>query len=201
MALVRAERMASDSTSRQDTASARRSRRRYPLPCAPTPRWPRRPTRRGAMPAGGRPWWRPAAADAGASLQRSPIVTVERARPDRAPPAPLGLSTRPPSRAGRPPVRPLRRWRARRPCPRAEVRVAVDDALVTRSRVVPGTAVTMARSSPTSALNRLDLPTLGARPRRPVAVAQPPRPSRRRPSAPRSSRIGESRGHRSRSMK
>ena len=32
----------------------------------------------------------------------------------------------------------------------------------TRSRVVPGTSVTIARAVPTSALNRLDLPTLGS---------------------------------------
>ena len=33
-----------------------------------------------------------------------------------------------------------------------------------RSRVVPGTAVTIARSSPTSAFNMLDFPTLGSPP-------------------------------------
>ena len=32
---------------------------------------------------------------------------------------------------------------------------------VTKSRVVPGAAVTMARLAPTSALNKLDLPTFG----------------------------------------
>jgi hypothetical protein len=32
---------------------------------------------------------------------------------------------------------------------------------VTRSRVVPGTSVTIARSAPSSALKRLDLPVFG----------------------------------------
>ena len=55
---------------------------------------------------------------------------------------------------------------------------------VTRSRVVPGTSVTMARSAPTSALNRLDLPTLG---RPAITTVAPSRIKRPR------ARVGEQR--------
>ncbi len=52
---------------------------------------------------------------------------------------------------------------------------------VSTSRVVPGTAVTIARAAPASALNKLDLPAFG-RPTmttsRPSRSTRPARPSR-----------------------
>ena len=61
-------------------------------------------------------------------------------------------------------LRPRSRRRAsRRPAVSTSVigRPPMSTRSVSRSRVVPGTSVTIARAAPTSALNRLDLPAFG----------------------------------------
>ena len=57
---------------------------------------------------------------------------------------------------------------------------------VTRSRVVPGMSVTMARDAPASALNKLDFPTFG---RPTIAICKPSRTSRPRRAPVRSVRV------------
>ena len=83
---------------------------------------------------------------------------------------------------------PLRRRRrvSRRPAVSTSVtrRPSRSTISVTRSRVVPGTSVTIARDAPTSALNRLDLPTFGWPT---IATCSPSRTSRPR------ARVGEQR--------
>ena len=58
---------------------------------------------------------------------------------------------------------------------------SISTTSVTRSRVVPGTSVTIARDAPTSALNRLDLPTFGSPT---IATCSPSRTSRPRRASP-----------------
>ena len=84
-------------------------------------------------------------------------------------------------------ARRLRPRRSRRSSRRPAVSTSVtrrpsrSTASVTRSRVVPGTSVTIARDAPASALNRLDLPTFGSPT---IATCSPSRISRpRRASA------------------
>ena len=75
----------------------------------------------------------------------------------------VGLVDRLPARGARPPARPRRRS-VRRPAVSTSSTSASPSTsrAVTRSRVVPGVAETIARSAPASALNRLDFPAFGA---------------------------------------
>ena len=77
--------------------------------------------------------------------------------------------------------------RGRPPCPTSVIRMPSSiTASVSRSRVVPGTAVTIARSAPASRLNSVDFPTFG---RPTMATVTPSRSSRPAP------RLGQQRLH------
>ena len=167
-------------------AASRRGSARAPAPSMPLPVAPRR-QRRAVTAVGGHAGARsPLFADddrarAARRLQHAAIVGAEAARsiehhqrPDR-PRRPRRRRPRMPSCSTTSRAVP---HAGRVDQPQAQRRRRATRSL-TRSRVVPAIGVTIARSSPTSALNTLDLPTLGAPAPRPVrrrAAAAPARP-------------------------